>query len=1364
MTLCPPTPHGSCSLYLTFEFSKASQHSSSLVVCLKILKIRILIWNMDFLTPIVTPVVESLLVPVKRHLGFLVSSSNKVKDVHVKLTELDGAASDMHTQQVSSTANRRVVPHRVPDWLAEVQAIKSEMAEKIPTGRVGCFNLKMRYKAGRDSSDILKHIERLMKEKAGMVWTNEIIPLGAVSPPRPSTSPPVHEDTNQYKIRIESRFIIFKDALKSLEPNNIKTQKIALCGMAGVGKTTMMEELVKAANDRKMFDYIVKVVVGQNPNLVLVQQTIAEQTGETLSETTNDTRAKHLKERFKVRSEEGRKKILVIVDDIWEVFNLEYIGLTSPLPNGFKLLLTSREETACIDMGIETSSIFKIEVLKDPEDKNLFWETTGLGSHNDITDLLQIGEDIIKRCRGLPIAIKTIASTLKNIKERHEWNHALFCIQNQDFPVIINIFEFSYKNLKEDDLKATFLLSGLFLEDSDIGIEDLVMYGWGLKFFKNVHSIAKARSRVHTYVNKVIRSNLLIKSDREGCVKMHDLVRDFVLSVFSKVSQASIVNHNNNVSQQLKEEKFYERILLKCEGMLEFPIGFNHPNLKLLKLLDGNKLLKFPTDFFDKLEKLEVIAYNDMHLPLLPQYSTNLRALCLRSCSLVDNDVSFLGDLINLEVLNLADCGIHKLPSKIGKLKKLKLLDLSGCANLCIDDGVFQNLNQLEELYMGVCEESNIRLSYTNCRELKILSMQLSALELEFFNNKAEPVNVSFENLERFRIFVGCLLENTRLRWRSDKSDGCNSFKNTLMLETSSSEVRECKINKLFRKTEVLHLKVSDLSYLDDILTPSPQSSFCNLKVLSISNCEGLTYLFTNSVANGLINLERLSITSCSILKSVVNDEAEAGVVTFHRLKLLSLKNLPELVSLCGHVSVLELPDLMELHLEELPNFTSIFSRKNIDISTKGPFFNHKVMIPKLEKLRIIGMKNLKDIWECEITASEGEVNNTFMLRKIEVNDCNNVVNIFPKNPMRLLTHLEKLRVDKCGSVEVLFDIELGRFLQLSSCSLRNIAVWRCESLREVWRIKGAENNYFIDGFQAIETINICQCEKFRNIVTPTTAKFDMRALKEITVESYDEYGERNNELPRAREVVSNRDDDDDDDEELTSSSVATLFPRLHLLQLHYMKNLKHIDGQSRTTTDDVSHGQSKVSQVDVVSWSLCQYSREIGIDECDALSSVIPYYAAGQTVKLQELSISGCASLMEVFESKEITGNNTSSCSNSNAVAISRPTSSIVHKLPHLKMLRISRCDCLENVFTFSTLGSLKKLEKLRIRKCGAMKVIVREEVPEDTMTLSKNVVFTSLKSIELDGLPNLTEYVKIEDCPQMTVFTSGRSTTPRL
>ncbi|KAJ0451245.1 putative leucine-rich repeat domain superfamily [Helianthus annuus] len=146
----------------------------------------------------------------------------------------------------------------------------------------------------------------------------------------------------------------------------------------------------------------------------------------------------------------------------------------------------------------------------------------------------------------------------------------------------------------------------------------------------------------------------------------------------------------------------HERILLKCIGMTKFPVDFNYPNLSLLIVMDGNNLLKFPQHIYEKTEKLEVVCYDNIGIPLLPvvfEHSTKLRTLCLRSCSLIE-DISFLGSLSNLEALSLVDCGIRRLPWKIRMLKKLKLLDLTGCVDLRIDDGAFQNLGNLEELYM----------------------------------------------------------------------------------------------------------------------------------------------------------------------------------------------------------------------------------------------------------------------------------------------------------------------------------------------------------------------------------------------------------------------------------------------------------------------------------------------------------------------------------------------------------------------------------------------------------------------------------------------------------------------------------------
>ncbi|GKG05671.1 hypothetical protein Tco_0325757, partial [Tanacetum coccineum] len=74
-------------------------------------------------------------------------------------------------------------------------------------------------------------------------------------------------------------------------------------------------------------------------------------------------------------------------------------------------------------------------------------------------------------------------------------------------------------------------------------------------------------------------------------------------------------------------------------------------------------------------------------------------------------------------------------------------------------------------------------------------------------------------------------------------------------------------------------------------------------------------------------------------------------------------------------------------------------------------------------------------------------------------------------------------------------------------------------------------------------------------------------------------------------------------------------------------------------------------------------------------------------------------------------------------------------------------------------------------------MEVIVKKAEDSDTRATDV-VVFHSLKSIKLGSLPNLKGFclgmedflcpsldtLEIKDCPQITVFTCGQSTTPQL
>ena len=181
------------------------------------------------------------------------------------------------------------------------------------------------------------------------------------------------------------------------------------------------------------------------------------------------------------------------------------------------------------------------------------------------------------------------------------------------------------------------------------------------------------------------------------------------------------------------------------------------------------------------------------------------------------------------------------------------------------------------------------------------------------------------------------------------------------------------------------------------------------------------------------------------------------------------------------------------------------------------------MLIPKLEKLRISRIDKLKEIWPYQFSSSD-EVN-ACMLREIRVRECDNLVNLFPTNPMSLLGCLEKLDVSNCGSIEVLFNIDMscvGEIEEYSS-NLRLINVDGLGKLRELWRMKGeSSSDILIRTFQAVERIEIEKCERFVNVFTPTVTNSDVRTFMNVSIDGrrYCEANRRNIELVQKSKEV----------------------------------------------------------------------------------------------------------------------------------------------------------------------------------------------------------------------------------------------------
>ncbi|MFS8016207.1 putative leucine-rich repeat domain superfamily [Helianthus anomalus] len=339
---------------------------------------------------------------------------------------------------------------------------------------------------------------------------------------------------------------------------------------------------------------------------------------------------------------------------------------------------------------------------------------------------------------------------------------------------------------------------------------------------------------------------------------------------------------------------------------------------------------------------------------------------------------------------------------------------------------------------------------------------------------------------------------------------------------------------------------------------------------------------------------------------------------------------------------------------------------------------------------------------------------------------------------------------------------------------LQSIELWELEEVSHMWKCNW--NKFLIRHhpplqfpFQNLTDISLFSCRKLKYLLSPLMAKY-LSNLKSVKIKGCD----------GMEEVISRRDDEITTSTSASSYQDTAFFPHLDTLRLQDLPCLKSVDDGGMTCGSDklssnMIHDEFQSGQVIGACWSLCQYPTKIHIEDCDALSSLVPWYAVRQMKRLQELEIDKCKRMMEVFESESSSNN----VDEGGARVVGGPplkkvTIIGVPRLSNLKKVKIVGCDLLSYIFTFSTLESLKQLKKLKVIGCKAMQVIVKEE----NGASSKNVVFPRLEILELKDLPKLKgfflgmndfrwpslDHVCINKCPELMMFTSGRSTTPKL
>ncbi|KAL2464578.1 putative disease resistance protein [Forsythia ovata] len=956
--------------------------------------------------------------PILRQFKYLFFYNSNIQNLRNKVKDLENKRTEVQLRVDEANRNAEVIGPSISEWLLKVVDLKKEIDKFLNTTRsselqclfIRCPNLKSRYSQSRKATKKIAEVDKLL-----VGGTFERVGYRTLPVHIPNLAPHYFEG-------FETRRLTKNTIMEALKDKDISI--IGICGMPGVGKTTMANEIAHEVKVEKLFDEVLIAVVSQNQDINKIQDQLAENLGLRLEEKTNNfVRSGRL--RARLGGDDG-KRILVILDDVWEEIDFGTLGI--PSPGGqkiLKIMFTTRIENVCSYMGAQRK--FKVEVLPKEEAWQLFKDTAGISDH--ATNVVGIAKEVADECGGLPLALVIVAKALKD-SNVYAWRDALKQLQNyQVTEQVYSRIELSYKYLKDNEHRSLLLLCSLFAEDESIPIETLVRYSRGLGLFQNTDTLSETRDRAYSIADNLKSRYLLLPGEDEE-VKLHDLVRDFCLMVASKHKHEYLVKHAD--LKEWPENDIHEScsaISLTFNELYKLPSGLKYQNLKLLRVLCNWRLWisrrqNISEEFFKCMKELRVVEFNWMsiQIPSSIQLLTGLRTLCF-DCCVLESEISVIGSLKKLEILTFYyTCLNVDFPSEIAELSNLRSLDLRFKKGPCpLPRGILLGMKKLEELYLGDYFETRDEEQRYIIKEVSSLTclntFQISTDDAQFLMQILQALHL--EKLERFQIIgtqeKGLSTKNnhvTRSLSLQEGIDGSMLFQpviNSVMRRTEHLQIDKLNVVKNLANEldedglinlKTLRLTFGGLEYLIDTTKSIPTGTFGKLELLELVDLQDLIRIcngnlprmehFGRGVSEPQLfcNLKNLYICRCGKIRSMFSETVAKCMVNLQCLYIESCWKLEEVVSIDttdNEVSdMLGFPKLKEVTLQGLISFKS-FTSQYIRLT----LFN-QVALPNLEKLDIISLG-----LEVKLLYDERNITSLHKLRQLTVEDLDDVSELF---------------------------------------------------------------------------------------------------------------------------------------------------------------------------------------------------------------------------------------------------------------------------------------------------------------------------------------------------------------------------------
>ncbi|XP_047337385.1 disease resistance protein RGA2-like [Impatiens glandulifera] len=478
-----------------------------------------------------------------------------------------------------------------------------------------------------------------------------------------------------------------------------KLSVLPLVGFGGLGKTTLAQMIFNDDEVSNHFDTKIWVCVSEEFDIKLVIKAIIGETKETSLEILQ----KMIQDKLK------GKRYLIVLDDIWNENVEAWDQLRSILDcgsNGAFVLTTTRKRNVAEIM--ETIQHFELSLLSQDDCWLLFEERAFMQGKPKPPNFINIGKEIARKCKGVPLVSKTLGSQLGFNGDKKEWcrirdSEIWEISQNENS--ILSILRLSYYDLPYN-LRRCFVFCAIFPKDIEIKKERLIQL-W------------TAHGLIHTVQNQEVEDvgntiwkELCLrsffqdeKSDRYGLYetcKMHDLMHDLAQSVMKDECYTMYSNSSSDdlrrkvrhvtvmINQLVQTSICYRKEIGGLQSIMLYDLydygNVTHEILSVLKDLPSLRVLELrcrryqDLHYVGCLKHLRYLGISGSEITTLPNSICdllNLQTLKLNNCSKLESLPRNMRDLINLRHLDLEGCfGLKYMPMGMGQLKHLKTLSL----------------------------------------------------------------------------------------------------------------------------------------------------------------------------------------------------------------------------------------------------------------------------------------------------------------------------------------------------------------------------------------------------------------------------------------------------------------------------------------------------------------------------------------------------------------------------------------------------------------------------------------------------------------------------------------------------------------